>query len=63
MQRTRVQVTMIQGYRLRDVFRILRAVMKLNARLRRATPEEQNRIMSALLSDPGVTEVKGDLPS
>lgn len=63
MQRTRVQVTMIQGYRLRDVFRVLRAVARLNARLRRATPEEQNRIMSVLLSDPGVTEVKGDLPS
>jgi hypothetical protein len=63
MQRTRVQVTMIQGYRLRDIFRVLRAIGRLNARLRYATPEEQDRIMSALFSAPGVTEVKGDLSS
>jgi hypothetical protein len=63
MQRTRVQVTMIRGYRLRDIFRVLRAIGRLNARLRYATPEEQDLIMSALLSAPGVTKVKGDLPS
>jgi hypothetical protein len=60
MQQTRVRVTMIRGYRLRDIFRIFNAVARLNARLRYATPEEQDRIMSALLAQPGVTEVTGD---
>lgn len=58
MKQTQVRVTMIQGYRIRDVLRILVAVARLNARLRRATPEEQDRIMAAITADPRVTEVR-----
>ena len=62
-RQTRVRVTMIQGYGIKDIFRIFKAAARLNAVLRRATPEEQDRIMSYLLTAPGVTQAEDNLPS
>jgi hypothetical protein len=53
-------VRSIEGYRLRDLPRILWAVLRFRYRFNQATPEQQENILAFLAASPGVTVIRHD---